>query len=108
MSVDGLFTWENLLALFAVVMGSNWLGQFLTEVYKSKSKKKSPVEIILKALSRNHLLASADRYHEAGYIPKDEYDDIYEEYRAYRALDGNGRVEREFGKDGELTSLPVK
>lgn len=99
---------ENVLTLIAIVLGSNWLGQFLTEIYKSKSKRKSPTEILLKALSRNHLLMSADRYHEAGFIPKDEYDDIYEEYRAYKALGGNGRVEREYGKDGALTSLPIR
>lgn len=101
-------TTENILTLIAVVLSSNWLGQFLMEVYKAHSKKKSPTEIILKALSRNHLLQSADKYHDQGFIPKDEFDDVYEEYRAYKALKGNGRVEREFGEGGDLSSLPVR
>lgn len=101
-------TTENILTLIAVILGSNWLGQLLMELYKTHSKKKTPTEIILKALSRNHLLLSAEKYHNQGFIPKDEFDDVYEEYRAYKALNGNGRVDREFGQDGDLASLPVR
>lgn len=100
--------YETILTLIGIVLGSNWLGNFLVELYKSKSKKKTPSEVILKALCRNHLLNRADYYHEIGYIPSEEYDDIFEEYKAYIDLDGNGRVKREYGEGGELRSLPVK
>lgn len=100
---------EIIITLIGIVLGSNWLGQFLMEVYRAKSKKKTPSEIILKALSRSHLLQRADYYHELGYIPKDEYDDIYEEFEAYSDLKGNGRVLREYDKkEGLLKDLPVK
>lgn len=99
---------ETILTLVGIVLGSNWLGQFLMELYKAKSKKKTPTEIILKALCRSHLLQRAEYYHSIGYIPKDEYDDIREEYEAYDALKGNGRVEREYGESGALKNLPVK
>lgn len=99
---------ETILTLVGIVLGSNWLGQFLTELYKNKRKKKAPAEIILKSLSRVHLLQAADRYKEQGYINADEYDDIYEEFHAYEDLDGNGRVARYYGEDGELESLPVR
>jgi len=101
-------TAENVMSLIAIILGSNWLGQILIELYKSKTKKKTPAEIILKSLSRSHLLQSADKYHELGYIPAEEFDDIMEEYRAYDALDGNGRVKREFGEGGALKSLPIR
>jgi len=100
--------YETILTLIGIVLGSNWLGNFLMELYKSKSKKKTPSEIILKALCRNHLLNRADYYHEIGYIPSDEYDDIIEEYEAYEKLNGNGRVAREYGEGGALKSLPIK
>lgn len=100
--------YETILTLIGIVLGSNWLGQFLMELYRSKTKKKTPAEIILKALSRNHLLQRAEYYHEIGYIPSDEYDDIQEEYKAYSALSGNGRVEREYGEGGALKSLPIR
>lgn len=100
--------YETMITIAGIVLGSNWLGQFLMEIYKSKSKKKTPSEIVLKALCRSHLLQRANYYHEIGYIPSDEYDDIKEEYDAYEKLDGNGRVAREFGENGKLKSLPVK
>lgn len=101
-------TVDTVIQLVAIVMGSNWLGQFLTELYKSKKKKKTPAEVILKALARVHLLSSAERYHEQGFINEEEYDDIFEEYKAYRNLDGNGRAAREYGENGELHKLPIK
>lgn len=100
--------YETILTLIGIVLGSNWLGQFLMEIYKSKKKKKTPAEIILKSLSRSHLLQCANRYMEQGYIDSEEYDDIFEEYDAYEKLDGNGRVKREYGEGGELRSLPVR
>lgn len=99
---------ETIITLVGIVLGSNWLGAFLTEVYRQKKKKKTPAEIILKALSRSHLLQAAARYKEQGFIDVEEYDDIFEEYDAYVALDGNGRVRREYGENGELRKLPVK
>ena len=100
--------YETILTLIGIVLGSNWLGNFLMEIYKTKRKKKFPTEVILKALARNHLLSRADYYHEIGYIPSDEYDDIIEEYEAYEKLNGNGRVAREYGEGGALKSLPIK
>ena len=97
---------ETILQLIAIVLGSNWVGSMLLEVYKTKRKKKTPAEIILKCLSRNHLLQSADRYKQQGYIDAEEYDDIMEEYKAYIDLEGNGRVKREY--EEELKKLPVK
>lgn len=101
-------TTETILQLIAIILGSNWLGSFLMEIYKANKKKKTPSEIILKALARSHLLQRADYYHEIGYIPKDEYDDIMEEFGAYEKLKGNGRVDREYGEHGRLQDLPVK
>ena len=101
-------TIETILQLAAVVLGSNWIGSFLLEHYRNKKKKKTPAEVILKALARIHLLSAADRYTEQGYIPADEYDDIMEEYKAYKDLDGNGRVHREYGENGTLKTLPIK
>ena len=101
-------TTELFIQLVAIVLGSNWLGGFLTELYKSKKKKKTPIEVILKALARVHLLQCADRYREQGYINKEEYEDVMEEYRAYKALDGNGLVDHEFAEDGALKALPLK
>lgn len=101
-------SYETILTLIGIVLGSNWLGQFLMEIYKSKKKKKTPSEIILKSLSRSHLLQKAEQYKEQGYIDAEEYDDIFEEYEAYIDLDGNGRVKREYGEGGLLKSLPVK
>lgn len=99
---------EIILQIILAVMASNWLGQFLTEVYKTKKKKKTPAEIILKAIARHHLLTQADKYKEQGYIDAEEYNDVYEEYNAYIKLEGNGRVKREYGEGGELRSLPVQ
>lgn len=99
---------ETILQLAAVVLGSNWVGSFLLELYKNKKKKKTPAEVILKALARNHLLTAADRYKAQGYIDAEEYNDIMEEYKAYTDLDGNGRVHREYGDNGEIKKLPVK
>lgn len=99
---------ETIIQMIAIILGSNWLGQILTEIYKSKSKRKTPAEIILKALSRSHLLQRAEYYHQLGYIPKDEYDDIVEEYNAYEKLKGNGRVNREYGDHGLLKDLPIQ
>ena len=79
----------NIIQLIGIIAGSNALWQFLMEVYKAKKKKKTPAETILKSLSRVHLLESAEEYHKLGYIPKEDYDDIYEEYDAYAALNGN-------------------
>lgn len=78
------------------------------EIYKTKSKRKTPAEIILKALARAHLLQCAERYKEQGYIDSDEYDDIFEEFNAYRGLNGNGRVRREYDEGGEIHKLPVR
>ncbi len=100
--------YETILTLIGIVLGSNWLGQFLMEIYKQKTKKREPTGIVLKALCRSHLLTRADYYHEIGYIPSDEYDDIKEEFEAYEKLGGNGRVAREYGEGGALKSLPIK
>lgn len=97
---------DTVIQLIAIVLGSNWVGTTLLELYKQKKKKKTPAEIILKCISRSHLLATAERYKSQGYIDADEYDDIFEEYKAYSDLDGNGRVKREYG--GELKKLPIK
>lgn len=99
---------EIMIQIVALILGSNWLGQFAIEYYKSKKKKKTPAEVILKCLSRRDLLAQAERYKEQGYIDKDEYDDVFEEFKAYEALNGNGRVKREYGEGGAVYSLPVK
>lgn len=87
-------TTESMIQLIAIILGSNWLGQFLMEVYKSKSKKKTPIEVIIRALARRDLLKTADDYIDRGYIPSDEYDDFVKEYKAYKDLDGNGKVEK--------------
>lgn len=99
---------ETILQLIAIILGSNWVGSMLMEVYKSKKKKKTPAEVILKALARNHLLTAAERYKNQGYINDEEYEDIFEEFDAYEKLNGNGRVRREYGEGGELRTLPVK
>jgi len=100
--------YETILTLIGIVLGSNWLGNFLMELYRSKTKKKTPTEIILKSICRSHLLSNAERYKSQGYIDSEEYDDIMEEYEAYIDLDGNGRVKREYGEGGTLRSLPIK
>lgn len=97
---------ETILQLIAIVLGSNWVGSMLLEIYKTKKKKKTPAEIILKCISRSHLLQTAERYKQQGFIDSDEYDDIQEEYKAYIDLDGNGRVKREY--EEELKKLPIK
>lgn len=99
-------TTENVLTLIAIILGSNWLGSLLMEIYKTKKKKKTPAEIILKCLSRSHLLQCADKYKAQGFIDAEDYNDIIEEYKAYRDLDGNGRVKREY--EEELKDLPVR
>ena len=99
---------EFIIQLIAIILGSNWIGSMLMEIYKTKKKKKTPAEIILKSLARSHLLQAAGRYQEQGYIDAEEYDDIFEEYKAYKDLDGNGRVRREYDEGGELRSLPVR
>lgn len=99
---------ETVLQIAAIVLSSNWIGQLLLEVYKSKSKKKTPAEIILKSLARSHLLQMAERFKTQGFIDAEEYDGIFEEFDAYDKLGGNGRVKREYGEDGELRKLPVK
>ena len=99
---------DQLLTLIGIVLGSNVLGQLAMEIYKSKSKKKTPTGIILKSICRSHLLSNAERYKSQGYIDSEEYDDIMEEYEAYIDLDGNGRVKREYGEGGTLRSLPIK
>ena len=101
-------TIETVLQIAAIVLGSNWIGQFLLEWYKTKSKKKTPAEIILKSLARSHLLQMADRFKKQGYIDAEEYDGIFEEFDAYDKLGGNGRVKREYGEGGEVRKLPVK
>ena len=93
------------LQLIALVLGSSGLGQFLIEVYKTKKKKKTPIEVIIKALARRDLLISANDYIEQGYIPADEYEDFMNEYKAYHDLDGNGKVERFVA---EATKLPIR
>lgn len=99
---------ENMIEIIALILGSNWLGQFLIELWRAKKKKKTPAEVILKCLSRRDLLAQAERYKKQGYIDSEEYDDVFEEFNAYEALGGNGRVKREYGEGGSLQSLPVK
>lgn len=99
---------DIVIQIAAIVLGSNWLGQILTEIYKNKKKKKTPSEIILKHLAGDHLLVIAEKCKEQGFVPSDEYNDLFEEYKAYRDLEGNGRVEREYGEDGELRKLPVR
>lgn len=85
---------EQMLQLIAIILGSNWLGSFLMELYKSKTKKKTPTQIIIRALARRDLLKTADDYMDKGYIPSDEYDDFAKEYKAYTDLKGNGKVEK--------------
>lgn len=87
-------TTENIITLIGILLGSNVLGNFLVEVYRSKSKKKTPIEVIIRALARRDLLKTADDYIEEGFIPSDEYDDFMNEYKAYKDLDGNGKVEK--------------
>lgn len=99
---------ETIIQLIAIILGSNWLGQILTEFYKSKTKRKTPTEVILRSLARSHLLQTAERYKKQGFIDSEEYDDIFKEYDAYDKLGGNGRVKREYGEGGELQKLPVK
>lgn len=99
---------ETVIQLIAIILGSNWLGQILTEIYKSKSKRKTPTEVILRSLARSHLLQTAERYEKQGFIDSEEYDDIFKEYDAYDKLGGNGRVKREYGEGGALQKLPVK
>lgn len=75
------------------------------EVYKSKTKKKTPIEVIIRALARRDLLSSAEDYIADGFIPSDEYDDFINEYQAYRNLNGNGKVERLVE---QAMKLPIK
>jgi len=98
---------EMVIQLIAIILGSNWVGTMLMEVYRHKKKKKTPAEIILKSLSRSHLLQCAAKYKAQGYIDAEEYDGIFEEYHAYVDLDGNGRVKREYEEGGEIRNLPV-
>lgn len=99
---------ETLTQIAAIVLGSNWLGTFLLEIYKTKTKKKTPIEVVLRSLARSHLLQAAERYKKQGFIDSEEYDDIFKEYDAYGKLGGNGRVKREYGEGGALQKLPVK
>ena len=94
---------EQMLQLIAIILGSNWLGSFLMELYKSKTKKKTPTQIIIRALARRDLLKSADDYLDKGFIPSDEYDDFVSEFHAYKDLKGNGKVERVVSEALKLT-----
>lgn len=103
--VQGADMNESMIQLIAIVFGSSWLGQMLIELYKQKTKKKTPTEVIIRALARRDLLSSSEAYITQGYIPSDEYDDFQKEYKAYKDLDGNGKVERLVT---EAMKLPIK
>ena len=85
-------TIEQILELIAIVLGSNWLGAFLLELYKNKKKKKSPLERMILSLGRDRLLFNAKVYIKMGGIPEDEYESFSQMFQDYAALHGNSTV----------------
>lgn len=96
---------EMILTLVGIVLGSNWLGNILLEVYKNKKKKKSPLEKMVLSLGRDKLLCLSKQYIRNGYIPEDEFYTFDKLGEAYIDLGGNSLVKKKYE---EAKALPVK
>lgn len=97
-------TWEGAIALIGLVLGSNWVGTLLLEIYRQKKKKKTPQEKMLLALCRDRILSLAKKYIELGGIPEDEYDNYKLLLESYLAGGGNSTVAK---IGGSADSLPI-
>ena len=85
---------ENIITIVVVVLGSNWFGSILKDMYDARRKKKKPSEQMLLALGRRQLLQDAKTYIRLEEIPEDEYEVFVEQFKAYQAMNGNSTVKR--------------
>lgn len=94
----------HIISFMGLVLGSNWLGNILLEVYKDRKTKKTPIERATLALVRKELLSSSKEYIKLQGIPDDEYEMFAELGQAYIAMKGNSKVKKKFE---EAMKLPI-
>lgn len=94
----------QVLSFIGLVLGSNWLGNILLEIYKDRKIKKTPIERATLALVRKELLSSSKEYIKKQGIPDDEYEMFAELGQAYIDMKGNSKVKKKFE---EAMKLPI-
>lgn len=95
----------EVLSLIAIILGSNWLGSLIVEIYKNRKKRLSPFEKLVMAMGRDRLLMLSKSYLSKGFIPDDEYESFHEMGQSYLDLGGNSQVKHRYE---EALKLPVK
>ena len=96
-------TTELIVQLFAIVLGSNVLFEFVKWIVERRDKKKeSPEQIMLRALGEDRLgLLLRDWLHSDVRLA-DDWRIIESLYTGYRALGGNGEIKKLYEEASEL------
>lgn len=101
-------TIEQIITIAGVVLGSNWIGNLILEMYKNKkAEEKEPdvYEEMVLALVRDKLLFLTKKYQKKKYIPDDEFESFETLGKSYIKAKGNSLVKHKFE---EALNLPIK
>lgn len=87
-----------IIGIFAATFGGSGFWQFIA----SKSRKKTPMELMLMAIGRDRLNFLCKKYIKQGYVPEDECESFYEMGDAYIGAEGNSKVKHLYLQAKEL------
>lgn len=82
--------WETIWPIIAAIFASTGFWQLISNIYNTRSKKKSTELQLLIGLAHNAIFEKCERYIERGYITSLEYDDLLYIYTPYKEKGGNG------------------
>lgn len=95
---------DNIITIILAVFASGGLWTFLTELWKSKKKAKTPMEKMILALVRDKLCFLSKKYIKLKGIPEDELEVFKKIGESYLEAGGNSEVKKLYE---DASKLPV-
>jgi hypothetical protein len=86
----------QMITLIIAIVGSTGMWQLLTEIYKAKRSKRTPLEDGILAELHKDIYDITERALTNKEISMDDWDNLEELYRPYKALGGNGKGEARY------------
>lgn len=100
---------DTVITIVLAIIGSGGFWALLQVLVTRLTEKKTATAKMLLGLGHEHILQQCAFFEQRGYITADEYTELdHYLYSPYKALGGNGAVEREMKKVQSLPSEKPK
>lgn len=98
---------EFILSIILAIFASTGFWTLINNIIQKRDKRKDATTLLLLGIAHDLIIQKAAQFIEQGYISEDDYNDFFKYlYNPYRALKGDGTVEKIV--EEQVKKLPIK